>query len=392
MTLTRAQVLRVIWMLTLFASFGWVADSGTAFAKFSVYALIFILIVACSINFGIIGITASRGSKFLCLGLIFIFSILVHSRLDDVNNVLKLFLVLGISFVALEEEILLAAIECAPLVFYSAIIGYIFSLFGGGLQLPGFLAVTVRRDYFITPLLSVFVPSEFARAEGPFWEPGVLAVYANIIILLRSIRYRQNLKSCWQEISLVLISRSAGGYIGLLLVVLAIQVKKERVDRLISLFLAITVSVAAINFFAFYDSAVEVLNYITVSVFDRHLGEDASFNTRSLDLYVPFQAALDSPLIGHNDSYRYMDSVTAILGYSPEIITNSFGLIAYFYGYPTLIAYAVLLFFGVKNLFFGRSMLAMFAISLFLIVEPIQFTLFMLLVLTCSGRATKFVS
>lgn len=383
------NIINTIVVLLVFASFGWVADSGTINFKFSVYLAMAALGVLLISYRGAVKINYGRVLKLILLIGMFLWAQRVHGRSEELNNIIKLILCIFVTTVISDDEFYGSVCGTAPYILYSAIIGWVCAIFGFGFALPDFLAESVRRVYYVTLSGSVYAGGQEIRAHGIFWEPGVLALYCNLIIILKLFRFNMKIKDCVLEIIVLVLSGSAGGALCFLALIFANSVKFNRImDRFAFYIIVGVFSIFAYGFFEYYDEFVRIINVFTSSLFDRDLDSDESFNTRSLDLYVPFMAASDSIIFGHKDISRFYSISESIVGYSQLIITNSFGLMVYYYGYVFLIIYVYFMYKGFSGFLFKSERLAFSVMVLCLIVEPVQFSLLMFIIIS-SERSVK---
>lgn len=375
-----------VFLLLLFASFGWVADSGSVFLKQALYILIFCLLLRRAFLCGVSFNASESLIRCFVLAIGFFVLGLHHNRIEEWLNIYKLVIVVFVLLTMSGKEFFGAFDATFKLVFLSAIVGWLFAMLNIGIKIPDFLATQERRNYYLTPLGSVFSEGQNFRAHGPFWEPGVLALYANLHLIMRILGFKEGYRNCWRNFILVLISGSVGGIVACLLIVATKKILNNILGQILFLvFSFVGIAVVGMFFFEVLEYFSVALNKFTMAFMGRDLSQDESFISRSMDLYVPFIAANERALMGWNslDAFYYFSE--AMAGYSARIITNSFGIISYFYGYPFLIIYLIGLAVGLSYFAFVIFPLGLILISPMLSSEPVQFSLiFMILFATSS--------
>ncbi|MBL0738863.1 hypothetical protein JI750_18350 [Flavobacterium sp. GN10] len=169
-----------------------------------------------------------------------------------------------------------------------SLIGFVLSIFrlGTSTQIgDGFKTITIGYVFYyywdqaIGPII-------FYRNQGIFWEPGILAVYANIFLFLSLFVYK-NKKNVWLAVLCVLTTFSTTGFF-ILLIQLAVFLKKNKLGFLKKIFLSFgVVFVVLILFLSFSDK--------------KNSAEDeavSSYGMRSFDLYSGFMVAISNPMVG----------------------------------------------------------------------------------------------
>jgi hypothetical protein len=117
------------------------------------------------------------------------------------------------------------------------------------------------------------------------------------------------------------------------------------------------------------------MNLFTVPLFDRDLTTDISFLARILDLSAPFIASYNhGPILGNLDISLYIYYSELIRGISADIITNSWGGMAYFLGIPFMLLYFMLSYIGFTKL--TNSYLVGFWYIVLLSANPVYTTIF----------------
>ena len=130
------------------------------------------------------------------------------------------------------------------------------------------------------------------RNCGPFWEPGMFAVFLNIALFLHNVIEKQNLKWC----NLVLISAlvttfSAGGFVAGLFVLLSYAVATSKKNYFIS--------IIGIVLFVFLSQYVMKLEYVGEKVVDQiENTEEGSDISRFGAFLTQLSMIENSPILG----------------------------------------------------------------------------------------------
>lgn len=371
----------VIYLL-LFSSWGWLADSGAASAKFVIYGAIIWLALR-----RIVAIRPGSGGSLVMLipavALILLVYIpgYIHHRSEwgIVFKILCAYLVLVAYGL---PEIRSGLVQSINLIAVLSVIGWIFAQLHLGFPLPSLLAENERFVYYLTPVGTVFLPGQEHRAQAIFWEPGVLAFYANFV-LLASLGVQRPPNLIKVKVALIIaISGSIGGFACAILIFMVqaahVHVNARRILEVLVAAVTILTLAAGLDFFL---DIGEIVNKFSIALFKRDMATDESFSARLADLTVPFVCALDEPWLGFSDNEYYIYVSQLYFGASAKIITNSFGYIAYYYGLFALACYGCLLLVSVW-VFTSRLGVAPFvALVMAMCTEPVQFSMLVLVLI-----------
>lgn len=164
------------------------------------------------------------------------------------------------------------------------------------------------RNFIIYNFVNADILEEtgLLRNSGPFWEPGMFAVFLNIALLLHNLVEKQNLKCC----NLILISAlittfSTGGILSGLLVLLSYFVVKRN-NYLVSL--------VGLIIFVYVTQYVMSLEYVGEKLIDQmestEIGTDVS---RFSAFLTQIEMIKNSPILGGEKISAYLSGESKTL-------------------------------------------------------------------------------
>lgn len=367
--------------LITYVSFSWIPDSGASWVKLISFAITAGVALLCIKSRSGIGIKKAVLPYVVTFYVIAFIAFLIHNRLDEISLIIKLTLVCLLLAALKIDVFLTCVVGLSKVIFFPTVFGLICSIYGVNFRIPESLILS-DKVYYITPFFTVQRTLFESRAYSIFWEPGIFACFANIVLAIRLFRNDERLRFCWREFFYIALAQSIGGMLSLAVLLVAYFAKRNRiVDRCVfasGVWVAVLLS---LNFSERFDDLTNVVSFFTESIFSRNLTVDESFAARSIDFYLPFSIAMGSPFIGFSNIDEFVKIATNIRGQSALIITNSWGLIAYFYGFIFLAMYAAAAIVGVRKLGFGRSYILIFWFYILLTSAPVHTTIFILLFL-----------
>lgn len=369
----------ILVFLTIFLSFGWIPDAASPWLKAFGFTLIFLLT---TLQIKHIKTKTFKDKSFFAAIIMTIFLVVIiiaHNRSEDLNWIIKIALAALLVSIITIDDFLKTAISISKILLIPTILGLACSAFGINTPIPEYLLAD-EKSYYITPFLTVQRQEFETRAYSIFWEPGVLSCFANIIIAAKVFRYKKNFSSCLPELIYIILSQSAGGLLSILFLFAAkILSKNKKIDLaalIISLFFIGAFVIPDFN--RFFNYSISIANQLTEPLLSRNLFIDASFAARGVDFYLPFQLALESPFFGYAGINEFVTASLYIRGQSADIITNSWGALAYYYGYIFAILYALISFSAIYNLSGKKSFTLSAWYYLLLSASPTYTTLLIL--------------
>lgn len=382
----------IIVFLILFTSVGWIVNSSTGSIKIVFFLLLSFM---CIIRIMKKGINKINISKLIQLSIpifaMIIIGTLIHNRAEDYFLFFKYIIVIML-LLTLPVEVFWNAIpRLLKILFPFIVLGYILQLIGIYFKVPDFMIAEGRKDYFITPLLTVFLKGDASRAFGPFWEPGILSFVANLSILskLYFSTIKENNKHYWREIIIVLISQSSGGFIVTLFIFSTLFIKNKFLQLLFMfMFFILFFYSLSLDFNVMRDSIANMGNILTLNILNRDLLTDPSFAARIYDLYVPFLLGMKS-FWGYPSISNFITFITIKQGYSAAIITNTFGYLSYFYGFTLMLVYLITLIYSLIKSSTGKNFIIVPIIILMLFSNPIPTVILMIWILLQPSQLKK---
>lgn len=337
--------------LMIFLSFGWIPDAASTWLKACGFTLIILLAM---IQIKLADTKILKNKKIIAI-IILTASLLAisatHNRSEDLNLAIKIALALLLVSIIPIDAFLKTAICISKILVIPTILGLACSSFGINTPIPASLLAD-EKTYYITPFLTVQRQEFETRAYSIFWEPGVLSCFANLIIATKVFRYNKTLGSCLPEIIHIALSQSAGGILSFLFLLAAKTLSKNKKLDIAVLLTSLAFLAAFVipDFNRFFTFSISIANHLTEPLLSRNLFIDASFAARGVDFYLPFNLALNSPLYGYAEITEFVTSSLYIRGQSADIITNSWGSLAYYYGFVFALLYASISFTAIYKL------------------------------------------
>lgn len=377
-----------IVFLVFFTSVGWVADSGTVIAKFIFFlalaALCFLKIKKC----GLVRINKSVFVVMLPILIMIFIGLFVHNRAEDLLLIFKLLLALLLLMSMPVRKFWKAIPKFLFLLFPLIIAGYFLQIIGVYFSIPDFLLDPTKREYHITPVLTVVRGDQIYRAFGPFWEPGVLSFVANVSLISKLfVVDAQEKKRFWVEVVILAIAQSAGGLIVAFLIFGSLVVKNKAIQvSILICFLSMFALLLALDFETMRFYVASIGNIFTLNLLGRDLLSDSSFSDRIADLYVPFLLGLQS-VVGFSGIDEFVWSSTFHRGQSAVIITNSFGFLAYFYGFSLMLLYLVVFSYSISRISEKGKVILIPIFILTYFSNPLPTVLFSVFIILSSAQA-----
>lgn len=170
-----------------------------------------------------------------------------------------------------------------------SLIGFILSVFQIGTRIDiggsGFSVYTIGYIFYYSAEM-VTEPITLYRSQGVFWEPGLLAIYANIFLFLSLFTYK-NRRNSILAIICILTSFSTTGFL-LLGIQLYVYLRSARLKIVNKMYLLFTI--------------IPILLFFVLSFLSKQSeGKDravSSYALRSFDLYSGTMVTLSHPLFG----------------------------------------------------------------------------------------------
>ena len=256
-------------------------------------------------------------------------------------------------------------------------IGFFLSAFKFGSRVAlgdsGFVAYSLFYIFYYNASLNIG-PLEFFRNQGIFWEPGLLAIYANIFLLLSLFVYK-NKNNSILAVLCVLTTVSTTG-IFMMLIQFLFFFKKRKFTFLQKIYL--TVSLLMI-------SSLVILSF-TEKKLESQEANVSSYGLRAFDLYSGAMVAVSNPIfgIGLNSNVFITErnkfltpEMDAIFGLIEER-RNSNSLLALFYSLGLILSSLWLYFFYKQEIFKDQRLLFFLLAVIGFASEPLVFTPFFL--------------
>lgn len=181
---------------------------------------------------------------------------------------------------------------------------------------PNFVSLSVERAIFEGGGINILIYNyltestffgDYFRNSGPFWEPGMFAVFLNIALFINNFIEKSKIKTC----NIILIislatTMSAGGYVAGLFVLLFYFFKDNRIN-VFSLFIG---SVTLFYFYNLFSDLEFIGQKITYQLTNAEIGSDRS---RLGALLTQIKMIEASPLIGGESLSKYVVSNSGTL-------------------------------------------------------------------------------
>lgn len=207
--------------------------------------------------------------------------------------------------------------------------------------------------------------SSIWRNQSIFWEPGMFGFMGVVALALSdAIGGSRKEKAVF---ALGVVSTFAPGAYGLLALYFGIRLVRgnKRGIIVLGLIIAVYVTVAL--------SSISLVRAVVQLLFDRDIYNDSSVSIRSTDLWLPYVAALKSPLFGQASIEPYENAMSAAINKRRFGITNSVGAYFYRYGYPWALAFIAWAFYALSRGGVAFSALP-FILFFGLMYEPLGFS------------------
>jgi hypothetical protein len=230
----------------------------------------------------------------------------------------------------------------------------------------------------------------FHRNQSIFWEPGVYGMVILVMYMVKTI-YLQDKKKLWKYYAALFTTFSMGSVAILcIFIVFSNLLSKGKYvfnARLVIFSILITSPIIfVINFINTYSGLIE---QFIGTLFHRNLSQDTSIDTRTTDLVYGFQASLDDLYVGHGQNYADFYALTSYelntskAEYGGGITNGIIGLL-YCYGLVYILIFFYLLYRASRDIsYFPKyTLLIFFTFIGVLMVEPLQFSLFIMLLMT----------
>lgn len=188
-------------------------------------------------------------------------------------------------------------------------------------------------------MIFYFLPSSLwtdrIRNPGPFWEPGMFAVFANIALAMQLLRHRRFTKETYIILAASISTFSTTGLIATFCILLYYFTIIHRRGSSIFLIVAVFVGIMA---FINSDYGLEKI---------QDNAADSATYSRFGAIFYHLKIIALNPIIGNGfDLWN---------GIKVEVSPNGLSLIFAFWGIPLGILYYILLYRGVRNLAFGMG-------------------------------------
>lgn len=381
-----------IVFLVFFTSIGWIVDAGTMIAKFVFFVALAFLCVYRIRQYGLIKINKSILILMLPVLLMICIGLFVHNRTEDLLLILKLSLAILLLITIPLAEFWKAIPKLLFILFPFITVGYALQLSGIYFEIPSMMLNPDKVHYVMTPAFTVFREGDFSRAYGPFWEPGVLAFIANISLISKMFIIKtDDKKRYWVEITILTIAQSAGGILTAVLIFGALFIKNRTIQLsvLISFFSIFTL-LLALDFDTMRGFVANLGNLITLNFLNRDLLTDPSFAARIADLYAPFLLGLQS-FTGFSSIDDFVWFAAFLRGHSAEIITNSFGSLAYFYGFSLMVLYLIVFSYSISRITPNNNLILIPLFVFMYFSNPLPSVLFTIFIILSSAQTTDVV-
>lgn len=168
------------------------------------------------------------------------------------------------------------------------------------------------------------------RNQSIFWEPGMMACLL-IIALMFADALGEPRKRKVVYVLGIITTFTPGGYAVLLIFLLFRSASIISRKQLFHLILGVmTVMVAYLS--------LPTIREVVIYLFNRDIQSDPSVLIRSTDFWLPFQASISSPWVGHSNFEEYQLMMFAFIERERGGISNSIG--EYFYRFGVVWAFA----------------------------------------------------
>ena len=244
----------------------------------------------------------------------------------------------------------------------------------------GYSSITVGFFYYFHAVVEVggvWIP----RNQGLFWEPGVLAVYANFFLFLSLFYYKKRSHIILATLVIITTFSTTGLFIMALQWFFYILSKNIKIHYKLLICLVLLIPVVFASYSSFKEKKDEQVKTAT------------SYSLRSFDMYSATLIALKHPLIGIGISkeafWLERDKLSITIMQDQTMLkergnTNSFFSLFYTWGIPFAF---FLLYCGYKqNVFFRERILFFLILCLSLTTEPLIYTPFYLFLIYVGSR------
>ena len=238
-------------------------------------------------------------------------------------------------------------------------------------------------EYSVNTILYIFYYSSneifgkinIYRNQGIFWEPGILAIYANILLYLSLFTYKDKKKSILATIC-VLSTFSTTGIFILLLQVFE-YIRKEKIASIKKIFI--------------YLAFTPILLFGIYSLVNKKKEGDikaiSSFSLRSFDLYTGTMITISNPLLGiglnqesfYNERDKYITSEMQKVSLQLEKRGSTNSILNLFTSFGVLIGLYILYMIFKQKIFTENKVIFFLIIIISLLSEPLIFTPFFML-------------
>lgn len=380
----------VIVFLIFFTSLGWIVDSGTFFVKIIFFTFLLFTCAFRVIKFGVIGLNLNIFIFASPIIIMIFIGVFIHNRIDDILLLFKFFLSVMV-LISISSLVFWCALHKLMKVLLPVIIiGFIFQQLNLTFEIPSIFLDQSKRHYTITPVFTVVRGDEFHRAFGPFWEPSILSFIANLSLISKLYFLKTDeRKHYWVEALIIILSQSASGFIILFLAFIGKFIYGKAAQLiLVSMFFSYFVILLGVDYRTFTYTIGQIGNIVTLNFLDRDLLQDPSFAARIADLYVPFLLGLKS-FFGYSNINEFIYFSSSLRGHSAEIVTNSFGSISYFYGFPLMLLYLVVFSYSVLKNSPSRNLVVIPLLVFLYFSNPLSTVLFTIIFMLLPSQSSK---
>lgn len=256
-----------------------------------------------------------------------------------------------------------------------SLIGFVLSIFQIGwivdLGNSGFSTYTIGYIFYYSALM-ISEPIALYRSQGIFWEAGLLALYANLLLFLSLFTYN-NRKSSFLAIIAILTTSSTTGFF-LLGIQLFVYLRKTKLNMAKKVFLLLAIIPIAVFFVYSFMSKKEEGEERAVS----------SYALRSFDLYSGSMVTFSHPLfgVGLNKEAFLKERNKFLPVEMEEIFTliedrgNTNSILMLFTSMGIILGVFILYMFYKQDIFIEKNKLFFLIMVLGLTSEPVLFTPF----------------
>ncbi|WP_161978994.1 hypothetical protein [Streptococcus sp. S784/96/1] len=267
---------------------------------------------------------ASGCAIFIVLILI---SYLVHGGTDSVFFIVKLVLIILSAYlfhlILSPEEFVHVFIRTMRMITLISLF-----LYGVRLLLGSVLPIVINRNgvSYETGIVTFFI-EDSSRLLGIFWEPGILATYIIISLVLMILYHIKRTFTVSIFLLALLLTQSTAGF-GLLLLVGVLYLVHDIAHFNLKLLFLLVISLIL---FIFMENIIEILLYYFPEIFIKLVQKHTSTSTRINSFWLNYQVYMTAPISGLGFSQaNYLYTLLMQKTYSQYLVVSQTSTTGYF--------------------------------------------------------------